>query len=115
MVNNKEIEDFIKGWNYDEETYLFSYEMGQFLLEFSYTLENKNLSYDTIKKHRSNSWIIGFLECNYGFNQKFKPDIFSGSPNYTYEFKRKFSDTKYAINSYSSTWKKIIKYMKTLE
>ena len=59
--------------------------------------------------------VIGILECQYGYNANFSPDIFiCEEAPYLYEFKRKHSDSKYAIDSYKATWRKLTKYVKTL-
>jgi len=46
----------------------------------------------------------------------FSPSAVFSSPDarYEYEFKRKMSDSKYALNSYRTTWRKLNKYTKEL-
>ena len=41
-------------------------------------------------------------------------EIFLGGPSHLYEFKRKVSDSKYAVASYKSTWRKLGRYVRSL-
>ena len=87
-----------------------------FLFQFIDYLCEQGLSEKTVRQHTSNCWCIGILECQYGYKDKFSPGAVFSSPDawYEYEFKRKMSDSKYAINSYRSTWRKLYKYTKAL-
>ena len=69
-----------------------------------------------MRQHTGNCWCIGYLECGYGYKDEFAPGaVFSGPDAwYEYEFKRKVSDSKYALKSYRSTWRKLYKYTKAL-
>jgi hypothetical protein len=77
-------------------------------------LETLGLSQKTLDKHCDNCWCIGMLECCYGYHDKFSPAIFScGKASFTYEFGRKFSNSKYAIASYKSTCRKLATFVKS--
>lgn len=113
---NEELEEFIENWYWDKKSYKFAKELGLFLFQFLDNIEQKGLSDRTISKHTDNCWSIGYLECNYGFHKRFTPEIFAcEEADYLYEFERKFSDSKYAINSYKSTWRKLSLYVKSQE
>lgn len=114
---NQELEDFIEDWYYDENSHQYAQELGQFLFEFLEDLKSQNLSEKTIRNHRNNCSCIGSFQCGYGyFDQPFKPNevFFSPEADYEYEFKRKISDSEYALSSYRATWKKIHKYANQL-
>jgi hypothetical protein len=114
-IDNEELEDFIQDWYYDKKSHKFAQQTGIFLFQFIDNLEKQGLSERTIRKHTENCWSIGILECQYGYNDKFSPDIFiDEEASYLYEFKRKHSDSKYAIDSYKATWRKLAKYVKSL-
>ena len=89
-------------------------DFGLYLFQFITHLHKQGLSEETVRKHSSNCWCIGFLECQYGYKDEFSPSAVFSSPEawYKYEFKRKVSDSKYAINSYRATWRKLYKYTK---
>ena len=55
------------------------------------------------------------FEAGYGYNEEFYPENLEDGPNFLYEFERKVSDSKYAIQSYESTWRKLDKYIKSGE
>ena len=71
------------------------------------------MSERTLKNHKENTYLIGRFEAGYGFNDSFSPEDLTDGPEYVYEFERKVSDSKYAIKSYESTWRKLDKYIKT--
>ena len=108
--DNQQVEEYIKDWNWDEASHEFALQMGAFLLEFMDALRASNLSPETIRKHQSNCWLIGAFECDYGYHKKFSPAIFLLGPGFLYEFERKVSASKYAVDSYKSTWRKLEKY-----
>ena len=110
--DNQSVEQYIKDWNWDEASHEFALQTGAFLLQFMDHLRSSGLSQETIRKHESNCWLIGFLACDYGYHDAFTPAIFLGGPGFIYEFKRKVSDSRYAIASYESTWRKIEKYVR---
>lgn len=112
--HDDELEQYIEGWHYDEKSHEFARQMGRFLLQFLDSLETTGLSRATLRKHKSNCWCIGWLECNYGYHDTFTPKIFQGGPFFTSEFRRKVSDSKYAFASYRATWKKLEKYAASL-
>ncbi len=108
------LEEFIQDWYWDERSHEFARQMGAFLFQFVDYLETTGLSEATMRKHISNCWCIGKLECDYGYRDTFSPSIFLGGPSYLYEFKRKMSDSKYAIASYEATWRKLARYIRAL-
>lgn len=113
MKSNKnlEIEKFIQDWFWDEESYELASELGKYLFGFMQDIEeNSGLKEKTIKKHKSNCWSIGILIYQYGYHDKFSPKIFFYSPYHEFEFRRKFSDSIYEIQSYNSTCKKVEKF-----
>ena len=69
-----------------------------------------------MRKHIDNCWCIGILECQYGYQNSFSPTIFTflGEPSYIYEFKRKMSDSEYAVRSYKATCRKLDRYVRSL-
>ncbi len=114
MYDNEEIEDFIEDWYWDNSSHEFARQMARFLFQFIDYLEGMALSKSTIQKHTSNCWCIGYLSCNYGDFDKFSPNCFLNGPFYLSEFKRKFSDSKYAVGSYKTTWNKLDRYVRSL-
>ena len=113
---NQELEDFIQDWHWDEKSHEFARNFGLYLFQFIDHLSEQGLSEKTVQKHTSNCWCIGILECQYGYKDEFSPDTVFDGPHssYEYEFGRKMSDSKYAINSYRSTWRKLYKYTESL-
>jgi hypothetical protein len=109
----KEIEEYVDDWHWDEDSEKYAFEMGKFLFSFMDYLDDQNLSERTIKNHRSNIGLIGMFEAGYGYNKEFHPNNLEDGPSYIYEFGRKVSDSKYAIQSYESTWRKLDKYIKS--
>jgi len=113
-TEDPELETYIADWHWDEKSHEFARQMGKFLFQFLDSLDASSLSEQTIRKHESNCWCIGWLECDYGYHDIFTPAIFLGGPSYLTEFERKFGDSKYAINSYEATWRKLEKYIFSL-
>jgi hypothetical protein len=113
---NQELEDFIEDWHWDEKSCKFAQDIGLYLFQFIDHLYEQGLSEKTVRKHTSNCWCIGILECQYGYRDEFSPGVVFSSPYawYEIEFKRKVSDSKHAINSYRSTWRKLHKYTNAL-
>jgi hypothetical protein len=114
---DEEVEEFIRDWYSNDASHKYAQALCRFLFKFTDSLQSQGLSEATIKKHTDNCWCIGTLECSYGYRDaKFDPeDVFESSEaQYEYEFRRKMSDSKYAINSYRTTWRKIHKYKKNL-
>jgi hypothetical protein len=109
----KELEKFIQDWYWDESSHEFARQTGRFLLQFLEHLETTGLSRRTLNKHASNCWLIGKFECDYGYHDTFTPEIFAGEPSFLYEFKRKVSDSKYAIASYQTAWRKLAEYVRS--
>ena len=113
---NQELENFIQDWHWNKKSHKVAQDMGLYLFQFIDHLYEQGLSKKTVQKHIDNCWSIGIFECQYGYKDEFSPGIvFSSSDaDYEYEFKRKMSDSKYAVNSYRSTWRKLYKYTKAL-
>jgi hypothetical protein len=110
----QELEDYIQDWHWDDASHEFARQMGAFLFQFLDHLEASGLSRQTMSKHESNCWCIGWLESGYGYHDTFVPDIFLGGPSFLNEFKRKVSDSHYAVNSYKATWRKLERYILSL-
>lgn len=113
-ADTKELEKYIQGWYGDEVSHEMARQMGTFLFQFLDHLDDSNLSEQTMRKHESNCWCIGWLECGYGYHDSFSPVIFLSGPSYEYEFRRKVSDSQYALNSYRATWRKLERYVLSL-
>jgi hypothetical protein len=109
----QDLEEFIRDWYYDEPSREFARQMGLFLFRFLDYLESTGISQQTLRKHTSNCWLIGKFECDYGYHKTFSPKIFLGGPDFLYEFKRKVSDSKYAVNLYTATWRKLERYVQS--
>lgn len=110
----QELERYIEDWYWDERSHEFARQVGAFLFQFMDHLETTGLSERVIRKHNSNCWLIGKLECDYGYHDTFSPEIFIGEPSFLIEFKRKVSDSKYAVDSYKATWRKLARYVRSL-
>lgn len=113
---NRGLKAFIQDWHWDEKSHKFAQELGLYLFQFIDYLYEQELSVRTVQQHKNNCWCIGILECQYGYKDEFSPSaVFSGPDAWhEYEFKRKMSDSKYALNSYRTTWRKLYKYTKEL-
>jgi len=111
-----ESEKFITDWYYDKKSHRYAQDLCTYIFAFIDYLEQQGLKDKTIRKHLDNCWSIGILECSYGYRDVFSPGEVFYSPEaaYEYEFKRKHSDSKYAVSSYRATWKKLYKYTKTM-
>lgn len=110
-----DIKDYVDGWYWDDDSKKYAYEMGKFLFSFIDYLEDQKLSERTKRNHHDNIALIGMFEAGYGYNEKFCPENLEGGPNYLYEFERKVNDSRNAIQSYKSTWRKLDKYIKSGE
>jgi hypothetical protein len=114
-IDNEELENFIQDWHWDKKSHKFAQQTGKLLFQFINALGKQGLSERTIRKHTDNCWNLGILECQYGYHTKFSPDIFiCKDVPHLYEFKKKQSDSKSAIDSYKATWRKLTKYVKAL-
>jgi hypothetical protein len=113
---DQELGDFIGEWYYGDEMYRFAKPLGRYLLEFIDHLSEQNLSEKTRRKHIDNCWYIGYLQCNFGYQDEFNPGEVFCVPDapYDYEFKRKFFSSKSAVISYRSTWRKLYAYTRDL-
>ena len=110
----QELEEYIEDWHWDEPSHEIARQMGAFLFEFMETLETTGLSERTMRKHESNCWHIGYLACTYGYHDAFSPEVFLGEPAFLPEFKRKVSDSTYAVASYKATWRKLARHVRSL-
>jgi hypothetical protein len=110
-----EIEEYVLDWHWDEESKEYAFEMGKFLFSFMDYLEDQNLASKTKKNHKDNVYLIGMFELSDGCNGEFDVEDLEDGPYSTYDFERKVSDSKYAIKSYESTWRKLDKYIKSNE
>jgi hypothetical protein len=104
----------IEDWHWDEPSHEFARQVGKFLSAFMDHLATTGLAESTLRKHESNCWVIGWLECRYGYHDTFSPEIFTRGPSFLCEFKRKFSDSKYAVTSYQATWRKLDRYARSV-
>ena len=111
----EKIKEYIDDWHWDENSEKYAFEMGIFLFSFMDYLEDQKLSEKTKKNHRDNVYLIGMFEAGYGYNEYFSSENLEDGPSFLYEFERKISDSKYAIQSYESTWRKLDKYIKSGE
>jgi hypothetical protein len=114
LMQDPELEAYIQDWHWDEKSHKFAVQMGQFMFEFFDELDDKGLSEQTVFKHERNCWAIGWLVSHYDRYDTFSPAIFQGGPAFTLEYEQKFSDSKNAINSYETTWRKLEKYASSL-
>lgn len=114
LYEEDELEDFIEDWYWDEPSYKYARQLGAFLFQFLDDLEAQGLAEQTVRKHSSNCWAIGYLMCQYGPLTDFSPQVFLSEPSYLYEFRRKFSDSQYAVASYKATWRKLGRYVQSL-
>lgn len=114
--SEQEIENFIGDWYWDDQSHKFAQDLCRFLFQFIDHLTESGLTKKTVRKHLDNCWAIGVFECQYGYRETFSVSevFFSPEASYEYEFKRKMSDSSYAVNSYLATWKKVYKYAKAL-
>ncbi|MGB8648477.1 MAG: hypothetical protein WCF84_24795 [Anaerolineae bacterium] len=108
-----EVEEFIRDWYYNEPSHEFARQMGAFLLQFLADLQSTGPSVRALRQHRSNCWLIGKFECDYGHHDTFSPSIFLSGPFHLYEFKRKVSDSASAVSSYRATWRRLEKYVQS--
>ena len=111
----REIEEYVDDWHWDEESEKCAFELGKFLFSFMDFIDVQNFSERTKRKHIDNTYVIGMFESGYGYRDEFYPENLENGPSYLYEFKRKISASKYAIQSYESTWKKLDKFIKSGE
>jgi hypothetical protein len=106
----EELEYFIEDWHWDKKSHEFAREMALFMFGFFKYLKSQNLSESTRRKHESNCSLIGKFVADYGYYDEFTPDILIGKPDYINEFKRKVWNSKYMVESYKTTWRKLDKY-----
>jgi len=106
------LERYISEWHWDKKSHKFAQAMGLYLFEFMDWLDEQGLSEKTVDKHIDNCYWIGYLVCCYGYRKTFSPAkvFYDPDADHEHEFKRKNSDSNYAISSYRSTWRKLYKY-----
>ena len=109
----EEIEEYIEDWHWDDGSKKIAYDMGKFMFAFMDYLDDQKLSEKTKRIHQDNIGLIGMFESGYGYRDEFSHEDLEDGPNYLYEFERKVSDSKYAIQSYKATWKKLDKFIKS--
>jgi hypothetical protein len=110
----QELEEYIEDWHWDRPSCEFAHQVGALLFEFMDYLDTTGLSERTLRRHESNCWTIGYLECHYGYHDTFSPEIFLSEPAFVYELKRKLSDSEHAVASYKATWRKLARYVRSL-
>lgn len=108
------LETFIEDWYWDEASREFARQAGLFLLQYIASLETAGLATQTLRKHISNCQLIGYFTCHYGGYKTFSPSVFALGPAYLAEFRRKVSDSNYMVASYKSTWRKVVRYIRSL-
>lgn len=106
-----ELDEFIEGWSPVPKTRHVAKEMAVFLFGFHDELEKSGLSAKTLRKHLDNLWAIGYLTYNYDAPKRFSPELFADGPGWEDEYRRKFSDSEYAVRSYEATGRKLSKYV----
>jgi hypothetical protein len=111
----KEIKEYVDDWHWDENSKQYAFEMGKFLFSFMDYLVDQKLTERTKRIHFGNVYLIGMFEAGYGYHEEFYPENLEDGPSFLYEFERKVSDSKYAIQSYESTWRKLDKFIKSGE
>jgi hypothetical protein len=109
----KEIEEYVANWHWDNQSKQYAFDLGKFLFSFIEYLNDSNLSERVKKSHKNNLQLIGSLQASYGYVDEFNYEDLTNGPHYNYEFKRKVSDSEYAIKSYESTWRKLDKFIKS--
>ena len=109
----KEIEEYVVDWHWDNESKKYAFDLGKFLFSFIEYIDDSNLSERVKKVHKDNIYLIGMFEAGYGYSDEFHYEDLTNGPFYIYEFEHKISDSKYAVQSYESTWKKLDKFIKS--
>jgi len=109
-MTKEEIDSYISDWHWDEESHKFSLEFAQYISDFLDDLEKNGASERTYKKHKWNCQLVGSFMCQYGYHDKFSPNVFKYPPYHDIEFRRKVSTSKYSMDSYKSTCKALEKY-----
>lgn len=107
-----EIEEYIIDWYWGVDSHKHALDLGIFLFSFMYYLDDQDISASTRKKHEENVWLIGKFECDYGYRKEFNFQNLAGGVAYDIEYKRKISSSKYALQSYKTTWNKLDRYIK---
>jgi hypothetical protein len=115
QTQDPELEAFIENWYLDENSHEYARQMGLFLFEFLDDLDESGLSEQTMTKHERNCWAIGWLESYYGKHTVFSPGVFLGGPKFIEEYAQRISTRKSSISSYETTWRKLMKYVLTLD
>jgi hypothetical protein len=108
------LETFIQDWHWDKASHEFARQAGAFLLQFIAHLERTGLAEQTLRKQISDCELIGYLTCQYSHVKSFSPSVFAHGPAYVAEFKRQVSDSSYMVASYERTWRKLLRYVRSL-
>lgn len=109
----EDLEDYIQNWHWDEKSRKFARNMALFMFEFFGYLKSQQLSESTRRKHESNCQLIGKFVADYGYYDDFSAEILTGKPEYINIFRRKVGDSKYMVESYKTTWRKLAAYAKS--
>jgi hypothetical protein len=115
MTTTQQIEQYISDLHYNEQTKIFAFEVGKFLFAFIGYINSTDFAEKTKREHIRNVKLIGHFECGYGYTEEFEPSIFEYGPHYVYEYERKVSSSKFAMQSYAGTWRKLDKFIKSGE
>jgi hypothetical protein len=110
--NDQELEEMIEQWHHDEPSHAFARQVGALLLDFMNSLEEAEMSEQTLRKHEGNAWLIGKFTCDYRSDKPFTPAIFLGAPAYLAEFRRKVSPSAAALDSYQATWRRLSRFIR---
>ena len=113
MKSKEEFEYFIEDWHWYDKSHEFARKMALFMFGFFKYLRDQNLSEATLRKHESNCSLIGKFVADYGYYDDFTPEIFTDEPDYINEFRRKVWNSKYMVESYKATWRKLAKYSRS--
>lgn len=109
----KEIEDYVIDWHWDKKSKKYAFDLGKLLFSFIAYIDDSNLSERVKGVHKRNVYLIGMLEAGYSYRDEFNVENLTDGPFYICEFERKVSDSKYAVQSYKSTWKKLDRFIKS--
>jgi hypothetical protein len=109
-ICEQSLDDYIVDWHYDGPSKRAAKRLGRFVFQFLIWLEDEGLSAKTVRAHNSNCWLICKFLIDYEEPKDLNAERFEGGAPYLYEFKRKVSDSDYAVKSYVRTWKKLCKF-----
>ena len=110
-MDERYLEKYIEDWYWDEKSHKIAVEIGKYMLGFVEYLKNLPISDQVKNRHIRKAWFLGYIECVYGYHDKFSPEIFLFSGLNTVEFRHKVGKSKYMLESYKATWRKLKKYV----